>query len=83
MVHERLLWKCLDDINRMDIRLSEIDRKIDHIIFRLREMDPRVVAPTHCTGWRAIHALAAAFPDAFVPGSVGTRYVFESENGAA
>jgi 7,8-dihydropterin-6-yl-methyl-4-(beta-D-ribofuranosyl)aminobenzene 5'-phosphate synthase len=49
----------------------------------LREMDPRVVAPTHCTGWRAIHALAAAFPDAFVPGSVGTRYIFEIESEAA
>jgi len=43
----------------------------------LREFDPQVVAPTHCTGWRAIHALAAAFPDAFIPGSVGTRYVLE------
>jgi 7,8-dihydropterin-6-yl-methyl-4-(beta-D-ribofuranosyl)aminobenzene 5'-phosphate synthase len=43
----------------------------------LRELDPQVVAPTHCTGWRATHALAAAFPDAFIPGSVGTRYVFQ------
>jgi 7,8-dihydropterin-6-yl-methyl-4-(beta-D-ribofuranosyl)aminobenzene 5'-phosphate synthase len=43
----------------------------------LREFDPQVVAPTHCTGWRAIHALAAAFPDAFIPGSVGTRYVLQ------
>jgi len=41
----------------------------------LREFEPEVVAPVHCTGWRAIHALAASFPDAFVPGSVGTRYV--------
>jgi 7,8-dihydropterin-6-yl-methyl-4-(beta-D-ribofuranosyl)aminobenzene 5'-phosphate synthase len=40
----------------------------------LGEIDPEVIAPTHCTGWRAIHALAAAFPEAFVPGSVGTRY---------
>ncbi len=43
----------------------------------LRDLDPQVVAPTHCTGWRAIHALADAFPEAFVPGSVGTRYVLE------
>jgi 7,8-dihydropterin-6-yl-methyl-4-(beta-D-ribofuranosyl)aminobenzene 5'-phosphate synthase len=43
----------------------------------LREFEPQVVAPTHCTGWRATHALAAAFPDAFIPGSVGTRYVFQ------
>ena len=31
--------------------------------------------PLH--GWRATHALAAAFPDAFIQNSVGTRYVFE------
>jgi 7,8-dihydropterin-6-yl-methyl-4-(beta-D-ribofuranosyl)aminobenzene 5'-phosphate synthase len=44
----------------------------------LAEFDPQVVVPTHCTGWRATHALAAAFPDAFIQNSVGTRYVFES-----
>jgi len=43
----------------------------------LSELGPQVVVPAHCTGWRATHALAAAFPDAFIPGSVGTRYVFE------
>jgi 7,8-dihydropterin-6-yl-methyl-4-(beta-D-ribofuranosyl)aminobenzene 5'-phosphate synthase len=47
----------------------------------LRGFDPQVVVPTHCTGWRAIHALSAAFPEAFVPGSVGTRYVFQSADG--
>jgi 7,8-dihydropterin-6-yl-methyl-4-(beta-D-ribofuranosyl)aminobenzene 5'-phosphate synthase len=45
----------------------------------LGELDPQVIAPTHCTGWRAIHALAAAFPEAFIPGSVGTRYVLQCE----
>jgi 7,8-dihydropterin-6-yl-methyl-4-(beta-D-ribofuranosyl)aminobenzene 5'-phosphate synthase len=43
----------------------------------LAELGPQVVVPAHCTGWRATHALAAAFPDAFVPGSVGTRYVLQ------
>lgn len=43
----------------------------------LAELGPQVVVPAHCTGWRATHALASAFPDAFIPGSVGTRYVFE------
>jgi 7,8-dihydropterin-6-yl-methyl-4-(beta-D-ribofuranosyl)aminobenzene 5'-phosphate synthase len=46
----------------------------------LRQFGPRVVVPSHCTGWRATHALAAAFPDAFIPGSVGTRYVLTSED---
>ncbi|MGI8680697.1 MAG: MBL fold metallo-hydrolase [Mycobacteriales bacterium] len=34
---------------------------------------PDVIVPAHCTGWRAIHRLAALFPAAFVPNSVGTR----------
>jgi 7,8-dihydropterin-6-yl-methyl-4-(beta-D-ribofuranosyl)aminobenzene 5'-phosphate synthase len=33
------------------------------------------LVPAHCTGWRAMHALARAMPDAFVQPSVGT--VFE------
>src|SRR5215204_1569777 len=32
--------------------------------------------PCHCTGWRATHAIAASFPDAFVQNSVGTRFEF-------
>ena len=41
----------------------------------LKEMAPRWLVPTHCTGWRGIHALAAAMPDAFIQDSVGTRFV--------
>jgi len=37
------------------------------------ELAPEVIYPTHCTGWRATHQLAATFPDAFVPSCVGTR----------
>jgi 7,8-dihydropterin-6-yl-methyl-4-(beta-D-ribofuranosyl)aminobenzene 5'-phosphate synthase len=43
----------------------------------LAELAPQVVVPAHCTGWRATHALAAAFPDAFIPGSVGTKYILQ------
>ncbi|MCH7579251.1 MAG: MBL fold metallo-hydrolase [Chloroflexi bacterium] len=35
---------------------------------------PEVVVPAHCTGWRAVHALAATLPDAFIQNSVGTRF---------
>jgi len=28
--------------------------------------------PAHCTGWKAVHRLAARFPDAFVQSAVGT-----------
>jgi len=40
----------------------------------LAEMAPDVIVPAHCTGWRATHALAATFPDAFIQSSVGTRF---------
>ena len=37
---------------------------------------PDYLVPTHCTGMRAIHAIAARFPDAFIQNSVGTRLEF-------
>ncbi|HXG36013.1 MAG TPA: MBL fold metallo-hydrolase [Dehalococcoidia bacterium] len=40
----------------------------------LAEMAPQVIVPAHCTGWQAVHALIAQFPDAFIPNSVGTRF---------
>ncbi len=40
----------------------------------LAELAPQVIVPAHCTGWRAVHALAASFPEAFIPNSVGTRF---------
>jgi 7,8-dihydropterin-6-yl-methyl-4-(beta-D-ribofuranosyl)aminobenzene 5'-phosphate synthase len=52
---------------------------IEPTVEALREVAPQIVVPTHCTGWRATHAIAAAFPEAFIQGSVGTRYVFEAE----
>jgi 7,8-dihydropterin-6-yl-methyl-4-(beta-D-ribofuranosyl)aminobenzene 5'-phosphate synthase len=39
----------------------------------LLALAPEIIVPAHCTGWRAVHALAAAFPDAFIQNSVGTR----------
>jgi 7,8-dihydropterin-6-yl-methyl-4-(beta-D-ribofuranosyl)aminobenzene 5'-phosphate synthase len=42
----------------------------------LAGFSPDYLVPTHCTGWRAIHAIAARFPDAFIQNSVGTRLEF-------
>lgn len=39
---------------------------------------PAIVVPGHCTGWQATHAVARAFPDAYIQGSVGTRFSFTS-----
>jgi 7,8-dihydropterin-6-yl-methyl-4-(beta-D-ribofuranosyl)aminobenzene 5'-phosphate synthase len=40
----------------------------------LTALAPTLLAPGHCTGWRAQHALAAALPDSWVPSSSGTTY---------
>ena len=45
---------------------------IPRVVAELAEINPGVIVPAHCTGWRAQHALAARFPAAFIPNSVGT-----------
>lgn len=40
----------------------------------LTALDPALVVPGHCTGWRAQHTLAAALPNAWVAGSSGSSY---------
>lgn len=41
----------------------------------MQKFAPTLVVPAHCTGVKAVHAIAAALPDAFVQNSVGTRYL--------
>jgi 7,8-dihydropterin-6-yl-methyl-4-(beta-D-ribofuranosyl)aminobenzene 5'-phosphate synthase len=36
----------------------------------------RRLLPAHCTGWRAVHQLARALPEAFVQPAVGTVITF-------
>jgi 7,8-dihydropterin-6-yl-methyl-4-(beta-D-ribofuranosyl)aminobenzene 5'-phosphate synthase len=43
---------------------------------------PRIVAPGHCTGWRAKAALAARFaPGRYAPSVVGARFLLAATNG--
>ncbi|MHA3701968.1 MBL fold metallo-hydrolase [Jatrophihabitans sp. YIM 134969] len=48
----------------------------------LEHSRPRLLVPGHCTGWRAQHALATAFPDAWVAGSSGSSYHLGSPRAA-
>ena len=48
---------------------------IDPTVAALKEVNPTLIVPAHCTGWRATHALARELPEAFVANSVGTRFV--------
>ncbi|HEX9066354.1 MAG TPA: MBL fold metallo-hydrolase, partial [Streptosporangiaceae bacterium] len=47
---------------------------IPRVLDDLAALNPQVVVPAHCTGWRAGHAMAARFGPAYIPNSVGTRY---------
>ena len=45
---------------------------IEPTVEAFAELAPALLAPAHCTGWKAVHRLAARFPDAFVMSTVGT-----------
>jgi 7,8-dihydropterin-6-yl-methyl-4-(beta-D-ribofuranosyl)aminobenzene 5'-phosphate synthase len=44
----------------------------------LTGLAPALIAPGHCTGWRAQHALAGTLPDAWAQSSVGTTYTLSA-----
>jgi 7,8-dihydropterin-6-yl-methyl-4-(beta-D-ribofuranosyl)aminobenzene 5'-phosphate synthase len=54
---------------------SRIPATVGDLVERIR---PRVVAPGHCTGWRAKTALAQAFaPGRYAPSVVGSLYLLK------
>jgi 7,8-dihydropterin-6-yl-methyl-4-(beta-D-ribofuranosyl)aminobenzene 5'-phosphate synthase len=55
------------------------ETRIDATVRDLVGFDPRWIVPSHCTGWRAVRAMADAFGDErVVPGAVGKRITFGS-----
>jgi 7,8-dihydropterin-6-yl-methyl-4-(beta-D-ribofuranosyl)aminobenzene 5'-phosphate synthase len=55
---------------------ATVEHRIEQTVRDLANLvAPRIVAPGHCTGWRAAAALANAFsPTGCAPSVVGTRY---------
>ncbi|MCL4421602.1 MAG: MBL fold metallo-hydrolase [Actinobacteria bacterium] len=51
---------------------------IPHVTQELAALEPAVIVPAHCTGWKATHALAAKMENAFIQNSVGTKFIFSS-----
>ena len=48
------------------------ERIIDPTVAAFDDLEPELLMPAHCTGWKAVHRLASRFPDAFVQSAVGT-----------
>ena len=55
---------------------AAMEGRIEATVDDLDSLDPTVVAPAHCTGWRAKAALATRFaPGRYGPSVVGSSYV--------
>jgi 7,8-dihydropterin-6-yl-methyl-4-(beta-D-ribofuranosyl)aminobenzene 5'-phosphate synthase len=52
------------------------ERVIPETVAGLRAFDLKTIAAAHCTGWRAVGALAEAFGEAVAPSAVGKTYRF-------
>jgi len=58
------------------LHLSGVTEKIiPDTIGDLQRFGLKFLAPGHCTGWRALTAMAKVFGDELVPSAVGKRYV--------
>jgi 7,8-dihydropterin-6-yl-methyl-4-(beta-D-ribofuranosyl)aminobenzene 5'-phosphate synthase len=53
--------------------------RIDPVINTLIGFEPSVIAPAHCTGYRAAYAVYERRPEAFVQNTVGTRITLTAE----
>lgn len=51
------------------------EKAIPQTVADLKQFSLKLVAPGHCTGWRAVNAMAKVFGDELVPLAVGKRYV--------
>jgi 7,8-dihydropterin-6-yl-methyl-4-(beta-D-ribofuranosyl)aminobenzene 5'-phosphate synthase len=56
---------------------SSFESIIDETVRSLKQINPAVIVPMHCTGWKAIQAISEAFPSAFVLNSVGSKFTLE------
>jgi 7,8-dihydropterin-6-yl-methyl-4-(beta-D-ribofuranosyl)aminobenzene 5'-phosphate synthase len=91
--HAGVVNACLDAHRAFDRRLIDVilggyhlagkamEGRIPETIRDLeRRIQPRVVAPGHCTGWRAKTVLCDAFtPGRYAPSVVGSLYVLKAE----
>lgn len=51
---------------------------IEPTIEEMKKIDPDLIVPMHCTGWKAINQFAMKMPEQFRLNSVGTTYVFKN-----
>jgi 7,8-dihydropterin-6-yl-methyl-4-(beta-D-ribofuranosyl)aminobenzene 5'-phosphate synthase len=55
---------------------KEFENRIQPTVEELQRINPKLIASSHCTGWRAMCTIAKTLPKAFVWNSVGNLYRF-------
>jgi 7,8-dihydropterin-6-yl-methyl-4-(beta-D-ribofuranosyl)aminobenzene 5'-phosphate synthase len=54
------------------------ERIIPRTTAELKSIDPKVIIPCHCSGWKAVHEISRSLPHAFIQNSVGTKYLLNA-----
>ena len=53
---------------------KDCETRIGQTVKMLQQLNPKIIVPMHCTGWRGKYAISKALPQAFVWNSVGNFY---------
>jgi 7,8-dihydropterin-6-yl-methyl-4-(beta-D-ribofuranosyl)aminobenzene 5'-phosphate synthase len=61
---------------------KENEDRIQPTVKELKRINPKLIVPMHCTGWRGIFSIAKALPEAFVWNSIGNLYRIENKKSA-
>ena len=52
------------------------DEELGQTIEAIKALQPKLIVPSHCTGFKATAQFAAHMPEAFMPNVVGATYLF-------
>ena len=55
---------------------KDCETRISQTVSMLQQLNPEIIVPMHCTGWRGKFAISKAMPQAFVWNGVGHLYRF-------
>jgi 7,8-dihydropterin-6-yl-methyl-4-(beta-D-ribofuranosyl)aminobenzene 5'-phosphate synthase len=85
IINTLLHSKKISGVNRLYAVLGgfhlsgpQFESIIEETIDSMKKMDPKILVPMHCTGWKAVHRFEETFPEAFVLNSVGSRITLSS-----
>jgi 7,8-dihydropterin-6-yl-methyl-4-(beta-D-ribofuranosyl)aminobenzene 5'-phosphate synthase len=81
LTHARSLFASVPLYGVMGgLHLSGInERVIPQTVADLKKFGLKVLAPGHCTGWRALSQMAREFGDELVPSAVGKKYLISRD----